>query len=283
MERRVFTFTVPSELDGASLKGFLKSFCKVSARTLAKSKRTDNGLQINGSTVFSTAIVHSGDTVTLILPEDKNEITPYDGKLSVLFENERFIVLDKPAGIAVHPVKTYQTDTLANRLRAYMLKKDEDCAFRAVNRLDKDTSGIVTVAKDRYTAASLGSKIRKTYFAICEGRIEQEGTINAPLGLKDGSKIVREVRNDGLNAVTHYAPLKIKNDHTLLKVWLETGRTHQIRCHMAYIGHPLAGDDLYGGSRRLISRQALHCAEIVVNDGVEIKISSPLPKDFFIR
>ena len=227
--------------------------------------------------------VHSGDVITLRLPDEANDITPVEGELSVLYEDPYLLIVDKPAGMPVHPTKEHQLDTLANVVSFYQQQKGERYVFRALNRLDKDTTGCVVIAKDRLCYALIKDSIQKTYVAVCEGVFDDESCVDLPIALAGDSKIKREVRNDGAVAVTHYRSLAAGNGHTLTELWLETGRTHQIRCHMSHIGRPLAGDDLYGGSRKLIDRQALHCCSVTLMHPVSkemIDISTDIPQEF---
>ena len=160
----------------------------------------------------------------------------------------------------VHPVHEHRYDTLANIVAYHQLLCGQRYTFRAVNRLDRNTTGIVLIAKDRLTASVLPRTVRKKYTAVCEGELYGSGTIDAPLALKEGHTIQREVNENGVRAVTHWRSLDVRGNHSLIELTLETGRTHQIRAHMAYIGHPLAGDDMYGGKTDIFERQCLHCS-----------------------
>ncbi|MBQ4568741.1 MAG: RluA family pseudouridine synthase [Ruminococcus sp.] len=254
-------FIVTKEYDGTKAGRFLRSYCKLSARSLSLLKRTEGGITANGSLLRTVELVREGDLIEIKLPDEQSSITPVKGELDVLFEDEYLLIVNKPAAMPVHPVKIHQTDTLSNII-AYRCKEiGSDFVFRAINRLDRDTSGIVIVAKDRHTASLMqNTKIDKHYYALCHGTVQISGTVNAPIALSQNSKIVRCVSPMGQNAVTHYKKIKSFSDYaSLVDLVLETGRTHQIRCHMSYIGHPLLGDDLYGGSLDLISRQSLHC------------------------
>lgn len=288
MNGREFVFTVSDEFNGVQAKHYLRKSCGVSARTLAKLKRQDGAMTKNGVHMTSVDVLKSGDVIKLIMPCDDNEIVPVKGNIDVLYEDEYMIAVNKPCAMPVHPVRNHQSNTLANLLRAYAQDKGEQYTFRAVNRLDKDTSGIVIIAKDRMTAAALmqGQRIKKEYAAICEGEILTPGVIDLPIRLSDTSTMRRIAGDGGAPSITEYTPLKTENGCTLLRVVLKTGRTHQIRCHLSHIGHPLAGDDLYGGSRALIERQALHCVKSsFVHPFTEknIEILAPIPQDFFIK
>lgn len=276
-------FMVPADYDGVTLKGFLRGKCAVSARMLAKLKRTPNGLMVNGMEVFSNAILHRDDQVVLSLPDSVNSLPPSPVGVPVIWDDAHLVIFNKPPHMAVHPSPGNGEDTLANVARAYAEGLGEYWAFRPINRLDKDTSGLVVVAKDGFAAAKLAGTVKKTYVAVCEGRLSGEGTVDAPIRLKAGHSIQRETGEGGRPAVTHWKALASARGHTLLALCLETGRTHQIRVHMASLGHPLAGDDLYGGSLELISRQALHCDLVKFFhpvSGEEHTVQAPLPEDF---
>ncbi len=255
---KLITFTVESyeEID---VKTFLRKHCDVSARTLSKLKRTNLGITRDGKLLKTTDKLFLGDRVVLAMPDDINEITPVKGELDILYEDKYLIMLNKKPQMPVHPTKIHQQDTLANILSYYMQEKGEYYTFRAINRLDRDTSGCLLVAKDRFSANSLPKTVKKEYVALCQGEIKRSGTVDSPIKVMEGRSIQRVVTDNGARCVTHYYPIMTKNGHTLTRFVLETGRTHQIRCHMSSIGHPLAGDDMYGGSLDFIKRQALHC------------------------
>lgn len=282
MSTKKLIFIVPEDCDGMKARTFLRKRCNVSARIITLLKREKSGILRNGENLRTVDYLNSGDKIVLNLPQDKNEITPIKGDLKIVYEDEYIIAVDKPSDMPVHPTKVHQEDTLANILKYIQDQKGESYTFRAVNRLDKDTSGIVIIAKDKYTATALQNDVNKTYLAVCEGVIESAGTIDKPVALLDSHTVQRTVSDEGKPAVTHYTPVKSDEKHTLLALTLETGRTHQIRCHMSSIGHPLAGDDMYGGSLEFINRQALHCARVdfvhpITKD--EIIINSELPED----
>lgn len=255
-------FVVNAGYDGITVQSFLRKYCDVSARLLTKLKRTENGITANGEHIRSIDILHGGDVVELKMPNDENYIVPVNIPLDIKYEDSELIVFNKPPFMPVHPVRDHQLDTLANGAVYYSQSKGENYTFRVINRLDKDTSGLVLTAKNSYSASSVAKTVDKTYFALCEGELYGSGTINAPLRLKEGYTIQREAGNGGVKAVTHWKALCICHNHTYLELKLETGRTHQIRAHMASVGHPLAGDDMYGGSRKYFDRQCLDCGII---------------------
>ena len=275
----ILFFDVPKEYDGAICKEFLKKYCKISSRLITKLVRTEKGITKDGKLIRTIDSVHFGDTIEIKLPSDNNEIEPVSGELDIKFEDKHILIVNKPPNMPVHPTKNHQRDTLANIVRYYALSKGEDYTFRAINRIDRDTSGLVLIAKDRFTASGLKG-VYKEYTAVCQGNIVEDGTVDKNIRLRPDSKMVREVNSEGARAVTHYFVLSRNKEYSLVRCILETGRTHQIRCHMSYLGHPLAGDDLYGGSRDNISRQALHCSYLrfihpVTKQTIEIKSQMP--------
>lgn len=279
---KLIEYIVPDECNGMDTKTFLRRHCGISARTLSKLKRTNMGISRNNELLKTTHILNTGDVVVLAMPDDVNEIKPIKGELDILFEDEYIIVVNKPPLMPVHPTKIHQEDTLANIISYYMNSKGENYTFRAINRLDRDTSGCVLMAKDRVCANSLPDTVQKEYVAVCEGEIHSSGTVDRPIKVMEGRSIQRVVSDDGQRAVTHYFPILFCNGHTLTKFILETGRTHQIRCHMSSIGHPLSGDDMYGGSLEHISRQALHCYKVTFTHPITneyIEVVADLPRD----
>lgn len=277
------TFTVDENYGGRTVKDFLRQKCGVSSSMLTQLKKYDDGILQNGCHVRSVDILRTNDIVTITLPQDETDVIPVELPVSVLYEDEHLIVFDKAPFMAVHPVHGHIDDTLANACAFYAMKKGEAYSFRAINRLDRDTSGTLLCAKNGYAAAKLSRNVSKKYIAVCEGVIDKSGTIDAPIRLMEGHSIQREVGAGGVRAVTHYKPVKVGNGHTLVEFELETGRTHQIRVHMSHIGHPLAGDDMYGGSLKYINRQALHCGEVRFIHPIsedEIVIQSKLPQEF---
>lgn len=283
MKNTILTFTVPPEYDNTLAKWFLRNQCGISAKLLTALKLTELGITRNAQLLRVVDTIHAGDIITIKLPKDNNEIPPVYIPLDIKYEDEHIMLIDKPPYMPVHPTKGHYYDTLANGVAYYLESKDCNSSFRAINRIDRDTTGLVLLAKNSYSASNLSHRVSKKYVAICEGEIKQCGTVNANISLLEGHTIQRQAgTQDGVHAVTHYKPILFKNNHTLTEFNLETGRTHQIRVHMSYINHPLAGDDMYGGSLDYIKRQALHCAEITFTHPIshkEITIQSALPQD----
>lgn len=275
-------FTVTEDYDNKKAIIFLKEKCGLSARLITRLKKIPNGITMNGNLLRTIDYVKCGLNVEILLPEEEMLIEPTEGTLDIAYEDKYFLIVNKPPFMPVHPVKQHQSDTLANIVSFYCCNNGESYTFRAINRLDKDTSGLVIIAKDRFCANALKGKTQKTYFALCHGCLEGRGTVSAPIGLLEDSKMVRHILKDGPPAITHYKSVYASDDYSLLELQLETGRTHQIRCHMASLGHQLLGDDLYGGTLDYITRQALHCGEIkfihpVTNNMIEV--SADIPDD----
>lgn len=263
--------------DGLSAKTFLRQR-GISERSVMMLK-TGRGLTRGGVILRTIDKVYAGDKVCLKTPREKCGFEPNEKLFAaIVYEDEDAVVFDKPAGLAVHPSAGHYSDTLGN----YFAVKFPDCVFRAINRLDKDTTGLCLCAKNALSAPMLPKNFDKTYYAAVSGDIEHSGTINLPIERVSDSVIKREVRADGDPSVTHYKPILHKNGITLLEIKLETGRTHQIRVHFSHIGFPLLGDEMYGGEMGKIGRQALHCGKISFTkpfSGEKITLESPFPED----
>lgn len=249
---------------------YLRRRMGLSARLLARLKRTPSGILCNGVPVRAVDPVRGGDRVVLTMPEGQGLDPNPSLQVPAVLETAHYIVYDKPTGMPVHPSAKHRGDTLGNYFAACMPGQ----TFRAVNRLDRDTSGLCMIAKDAYTASVLQGKLEKRYYAVLCGHLTGSGTISAPIARAEASIITRCVRQDGQPAVTHYRVLGHAEAYTAVEIRLETGRTHQIRVHFAYLGHPLAGDDLYGGSCQDIRQQALHCGRLFWRDPVTAQACS---------
>lgn len=270
-------FTASSEAP-VTLQKFLTEKHGVSRRLLTRLKRTDGGITRNGETIRTIDTVYPGDIIILRPGDEKTLDANPSLNVPIAFENDSLVIFDKPGGMPVHPSIKHQGDTLGN----FFASLYPSLTFRPINRLDRDTSGLCAVAKDSYCAAKLQGHIEKTYYAAVHGHIPECGTIDAPVARQRESIILRCVRDDGKRAVTHFERINTNEKYSLARIKLETGRTHQIRVHFAHIGNPLAGDDLYGGMRDDIPRQALHCGELIFPDpvlGKLITINSPIPDD----
>ena len=273
---RTIDFVITDENAGKRIKEFLRAF-GVSSSLLKKLKNTENGICKNGAPARTIDTVFCGDRLQINIEDSGKAPESADIKINLLYEDEDLIATEKPAFMPVHESRNHRGDTLSNAVA-------DICggAFRAIYRLDRDTSGIVLIAKNEFAAAKLAGRVRKDYYAVVCGKIEGSGVIDAPIKRERESIIKRCVAPDGESAVTHYTAIKHSEKYTLIKLKLETGRTHQIRVHFAHIGYPLAGDTLYGGSTEEISRQALHCRDIYFSHPVseeEIHIFCEMPQD----
>ena len=279
---RVIEYKVEEYFEGKKLISFLRGKVKISVRLLRSLKRTDGAIKINGENARTIDLLHAGDTVTLSMPEDETHSIPVDYPLDIIYEDEDVLVIDKPAMLPMHESHNHQGDTLANAVAGYLSKKGRSLSFRAVGRLDKGTSGLVICALNSHSAARLSGNFEKTYYAMATGNYEGEGTIDKPIYRPDPMKTLRSADDRGDRAVTHYKVLESSEGYSLLEIKLETGRTHQIRVHFAYLGTPLYGDRMYGTEHELIGRQALHCGKVSFIHPVtaeKIELSSELPKD----
>ncbi len=269
MRQITLDWLVPKTYHHALLRDFLRVEKNLSRQVLTHIKN-EGDLLINGEHVTVRALVKEGDQVTVVFPKEKRSegLHPRNIPFQIVYEDDHFLVINKQANLPTIPSIYHPERSLANAVLYYYDKHEIPCTFHAVNRLDRDTSGLLIVAKHRYahdllTKQQKTGKVKRTYLAIVHGYVnEDQGRIEAPIGRKTDSIIEREVRVDGQEAITKYQVLKRFAEATLLKLSLETGRTHQIRVHMAYLGHPLLGDDLYGGSIAKINRQALHSSEL---------------------
>lgn len=284
---RELIYTVTAEYDGQSLQSFLRRGNGYSTRMLARIKQIDRGMTADGLPVRTIDRVKIGQKIVLKLPEDVVEVEPVELPLEVLYEDEAVLLLNKPPYIAVHPSAGRTEPTVANAVVAHYQKSGTPAAFRPLNRLDRNTSGLLLAAKNAHAAhvlsdARADGRLRKAYYAVALGRLEGGGTIDQPIRIREGSCIAREVGEGGKPSVTHWQALASDGDITLLRVVIDTGRTHQIRVHMAWFGHPLAGDTLYGNDGARLPRHALHCAETVFphpESGAQMQFICPLPED----
>lgn len=285
-----YTYTVTDRDRGATVRQIMKRRLGFSSRLTAKFKRGLGKVTRNGVPVRNFAEVIPGDVLEITMPEEISHFQPQDIPVSAIFEDDDLIVINKQPGITVHPTKTHADDTLANGIMKRMLDRGEKYKIRFVNRLDMDTSGVLVVVKNAFCQDAMvrmmkRDEVKKYYCAIVDGIIEEdEGTIDAPIGRKTDDTVRRAVVEGGSPSVTHYRVLeRFKSGYTYIALRLETGRTHQIRVHMAYKGHPVTGDPLYGpGDCGLIGRQALHARRIVFQHPVSgelIDAEAPLPRD----
>lgn len=278
---RVIHFEIKEKDNNRQIKEFLRDF-GVSSSLLTKLKQTENGITVNGNFARTIERLSIGDRLVISIQNKGHMPKPLENNnVQMVYDDEDILVLNKPFMMPVHESRNHQGDTLANAAACYMVS---DTAFRAVYRLDRDTSGLVLIAKNELAASKLAGRIKKDYYAICEGVLTDSGTIDLPIRRVNDSIIERGVFHDGEKAVTHWCAVKNNGECTLLKINLETGRTHQIRVHFSHIGHPLLGDSLYKGNCNQITRQALHCKTIYFTHPVtekQMQIDSDFPADFY--
>lgn len=279
----VLRYTVPPEEEGCKLGLFLRRQ-GVTAGLIKSVKYDGDGFYADDAPIRTDCPVHTGQVIRFALPpEPPTTVTPQPVPFGIAYEDEFSAVLDKPAGIAVHPTLNYPDGTLANGWLYHLQQQGRTGVFRPVNRIDKNTSGLVLCAQNVYAAPLLAQSARKCYLALVQGAMPLgPGRVEEPIGRRGDSIIGRCVTPEGKYSLTEYTVLASGRAYSLLACTPRTGRTHQIRVHMAYIGHPLAGDTLYGGSDRDIPRHALHCGVIRFTHpwtGQALRAESPLPPD----
>ncbi len=286
-ERR-FSYCAGAEDQGITVGQFLKKK-GYSRQAVNLMKQTEGGLLCNGQEVYVNVRLRGGDLVETFLKEEVPQgIEPVKLPFPVVYEDEDLMVVDKPADMPVHPSMKNYGNTLANAAAWYGASQGEPFVYRCINRLDRDTTGLLILARNMLSSAVLNGQMRRrqihrTYLAVVTGMVSQAGTVRLPIGRKPGSAIERAVDPEhGEPAVTHYRPLRRGAGWTLVECVLETGRTHQIRVHMSALGHPLAGDFLYGTREGGMPRQALHSWKLSFLHpvtGREMEFTSPIPED----
>lgn len=281
---RELEFTVPDRFSDKPVLYFLKGGLGFSTRIVQTLRHTEGALLLNGEPVRVVDKAHAGDELRVLLPEKSEPPLLWDEPLDVVFEDADCLVINKPAGVSVHPTRNHPNGTLANAVAAYLIRCGaKGSAARAVGRLDKGTSGLILFAKNSYAASVLNGKIEKIYIALASAGLPESGTVEAPIYRPDPQKTLRAAGQTGDSAVTHFKALSYHGGFTLLEVRIETGRTHQIRVHMQYLGAPLVGDDMYGGPlTENLKRPALHCSSLSFIHpvtGEKLSFNAPLPDD----
>lgn len=290
---RKIQYSIEERYNGKSIGDFLREK-EYSRSIIIELKKTPIGIQKNYKWANINERLQTGDQleITLIEEDTSMNIVPNDCKLDILFEDEDILVINKPYDMPIHPSVNHYENTLANGVMDYFNKKGENHVFRCINRLDRDTTGTTIIAKNMLSASILAKRmgerqVSRTYMAFVEGITPKEGCIDFPIGRVEGSIIERKVDMEkGKRAVTHYKRLEMLEIDgkkvSIVELQLETGRTHQIRVHMTYIGHPLLGDFLYNPKNHMLTRQGLHARKIEFRHPVsdeELCIVAPLPKD----
>ena len=288
---RRLELAISAQLAGIKVDTLLKRHLHLSGTVVRRIKWLSDGILVDGARVNTRFCPREGQVLSVRLddPERRSGIVPAPGPLDILYEDGDMVVLNKAPGVSVHPGPGHFDDTLGNFLLYHYDLEGETADFHPVHRLDRGTSGLLAAAKHPHAQEVLKNQLhtnafRRTYLAVCEGVPQPlEGTIEAPLGPRPGSLMEQMVRPDGKFARTRYKVLGTYGGRALVKLQLDTGRTHQIRVHMAYMGHPLTGDFLYGEENRaLIGRPALHSARLELRHpvtGEQMIFSAPVPQD----
>jgi len=272
--------------EGLKIIDVLATSMNISSRLIRKCKNNNN-IWLNNKSGSVNRMVQHKDIISMMLDHDENTFEPNDILATVLYEDGDILVVDKPPFLVVHPTKGHPEGTLANALSYHQYQIGQNYKIRFINRLDRDTSGIVLIAKNAFAQQIVSEQMQmhavdKFYLAIVEGALSNEkGTINLPIDREAELDIKRIVIDTGLASITHYEVIERFKNYTYIKISLETGRTHQIRVHFSHIGHPIVGDHLYGQKSDMIDRQALHCHEMSFkppreNDKVSIVCKLPV-------
>ena len=268
----------------------LRRQLRCSSAVIRTAKAYPDGILLDGVHATTAQTARPGQTLSVLLSDRQDgDLVPAEGAVDIFYEDADLLVVNKAAGVAVHPGPGHHDDTLGNFLTDYYKKRAVPFVYRPAHRLDRNTSGLLVVARHAHAQERLKGQLhtgdfRRTYLAVCEGTPAQaEGVIDQPIARADGSVLRREVRPDGAAAVTRYRVESTKNGRSLVRLELETGRTHQIRVHMAWLGHPLVGDFLYGTERpELIGRTALHAWQLSLKHpltGQRLELTAPVPND----
>ena len=285
----IFTYQITDTYTGRTIDYFLRQ-TGYSRRLIIDLKESPEGILLNQERAFTNALLKPGDILKIQLPKEEpsEHITPKPLPFPIIYEDEHIIALNKPADMPIHPSINNHENTLANAAAYYFKQQQIPFVFRCVNRLDRDTTGLVLLAKHQLSGCILAEAVKaraihREYIAVCEGILKAPGTIDLPIGRLPGSAIMRCIdMEQGEHAVTHYTPIAWANNLTLLRIRLETGRTHQIRIHMGAVGHPLPGDYLYNPNYEFIKRQPLHSASLAFRhpiSGQDMYLEAPVPKD----
>ena len=287
---RNIDYIIDEDSAGLRVEQFLRRK-RYSGQNLSEIKRMPKSILVNGVHYYMRQELSKGDHLQVRICETQNseKIPPTKLPLDIIYEDEDLLVLNKPAGMPIHPSLNNYTNSIANALAYYFQSQGKPFIFRCCNRLDRDTSGLTIVSKHLVSGSILSDmtkyrEVHREYLAIARGSVTpSEGTIQAPLGRKEGTIIERTVDwEHGENAVTHYKVVKEANGHSLVSLRLETGRTHQIRIHMKYLGYPLIGDYLYNPDMEYMTRQALHSHHMEFTHpitGEHMSFTAPLPED----
>lgn len=297
---REIEYIIKTEEDGLTVRGIMVLALKLSSREITRCKQFEDGVMLRDvkdnefKPVWLKDTVRAGNVLKIKIYEDidnSGDVIPSDDPINIVYEDEDLILLNKPGDMVVHPSYAHHLDSLSNALAGYYKRTGQSHVVRTIGRLDRETSGLLIFAKNRHAAAILSNQKdnmsrKKEYLAIVSGVMEQEqGTIDAPIGQEEGVRMIRKVMESGKQAVTHYRLIRQFDDYALIRLNLDTGRTHQIRVHMSYIGHPLLGDNLYGKEipdNHGMTRAALHAAHLEFRQpitGQDMSFDADLPED----
>jgi len=287
------TYVVGENITEVKLRDYLKFTENLSSRFI-KSSGISGKISVNDKVAKLNHRINSNDKIEIDMKKDEHQnIEPEKMELEVVYEDMDLIVINKRPGMVVHPTRGYPLGTLANGVLHYFMEKGEKCIVRLVSRLDMDTSGLIIIAKNQFSHMALARDMQdkdlqgtfeKSYMTIVHGNMQSKsGTIDLPIGKPDEESIKREVCADGQKSITHYEVMESFKNGDLVKMTLETGRTHQIRVHLSHIGHPIYGDSLYGNEENhYIDRQALHAYKLIIphpRTGEELILITDLPED----
>ncbi|MBU3145555.1 RluA family pseudouridine synthase [Clostridium sp. CF012] len=288
------TYVVAENIHEMKLRDYLKFTENLSSRFL-KSSGLSGKISVNNKVAKLNHRINSKDKIEIDMKSNEHQnIEPEKMDLDVVYEDIDLIVINKSPGIVVHPTKGYPYGTLSNGVSYYFKERNEKCIVRLVSRLDMDTSGLIIIAKNQFSHMALardmqnkemGSKtFEKSYMAVVHGNMRSKsGTIDLPIGKPNEEGAAREVWEEGQRSITHYEVIDSFKNGDLVKLTLETGRTHQIRVHLSHIGHPIYGDSLYGASEsHYIGRQALHAYKLIIphpRTSDELILEAKLPDD----
>ena len=283
MGKRRLDFVIPPEYDGRKAIHFLRGPAQCSYTLVRSLKTFEDGILLNGTRIRTIDRLHTGDCLSITICDAPQTFEPCEIPVEILYEDSDVIVYNKPAAMACHPVRGLRQGTLANVFARDCAANGESCACRLVGRLDRDTSGAVVIAKNARAAAVLTGHVEKQYIALVTGMPNpKHGVIDAPIGQPDRKNPRRMIVANGKPAVTEYETQIRCEGYSVVHCVLRTGRTHQIRVHMAWMGHPLLGDRLYGGNTEHMKRAALHAFRVTLIQpftGEEIRIQAAFPDD----